>query len=338
MYLLGIYLEQYRVEADFTPMSKNTSGSDNSNESEVLKQRDTVSQTNAADAVIGGANAQGNQEKYVAQKAFDNQNSTSGLLKSKQPDETDEQYKQRVKSLEENSFEIINADAASMLDKYGPKDAKAQNESTHTPPIPKPAEPEYIPGYTEQEAFDRQHEILQHDRWTSEEAEFLRQMQLKKEGKDPTAEPAESATPANQADTPKPPEGKAEQEPFKLDAQAEEVKWQEWQERLNKEVFRKLEQLLAQHPEYKPPLGARVDLTLTVTNDGRVAMNYRYSDRNYANLATRALNETLHYHPELKKFPEGTTKTEIERKMAFEVKPGAAGYDTGEVESEIRKK
>ncbi len=122
---------------------------------------------------------------------------------------------------------------------------------------------------------------------------------------------------------------------FELGVEAEKVMWKQWQERLNAAIGEKLDlKMLGSNI----PVGAHVTLKYQVRDDGAFSFGYESNNNQYAKNVVEAFNETLKYHPELKKFPQGTKDHLVERQATFDVKPGKSNHETGDVKEEIRKK
>jgi len=138
---------------------------------------------------------------------------------------------------------------------------------------------------------------------------------------------------SGQAMTDKVPQGT---KTFQLESQAEEIKWKEWQERLNQEINRKLQQLMVGS---SVPNNTETHASYKVYADGGWDIKVNPGpNQEHINIVAKAIDDTLRYHPELKKFPEGTHKQFYERKDVKFTVGGGGGYSTGDTETEIHKK
>jgi hypothetical protein len=123
--------------------------------------------------------------------------------------------------------------------------------------------------------------------------------------------------------------------PLEASVQGDEIAWQQWQDRLNKSIMAKLDLYsIGQNFEHSYHAAIRYK----VGRNGSFHWNFTEltgSDE-YRRAVQRSIDDTLRYHPELIKFPEGTTRQEIERNTTFGI--GEPGFKTGPVETELIKK
>jgi hypothetical protein len=114
-------------------------------------------------------------------------------------------------------------------------------------------------------------------------------------------------------------------------AQAEEVVWQHWQERLNKAVNEKFLQL----NDHKAPIGTHETVTYKISPYGGFEWHSEgCADPNFDKAVRRAVDETLRFHPELIRFPEGVEKKQRTRSADFSADT-YSHYSTGVTPSEV---
>lgn len=128
----------------------------------------------------------------------------------------------------------------------------------------------------------------------------------------------------------------AKQSRFELGSEAEDVAWEQWQKRLNQSVHNKLQDLLSGRT-FPPDTTCDIEYKVTKTGGYQWKLAKRSSNADYNSFVAKAVDDTLRYHPELLKFPEGARKIEYER-IAHVGNDGPPGYNTGHVEREVRKR
>jgi len=211
----------------------------------------------------------------------------------------------------------------------------------------------YVPGYTytRQEADKYFKELCGKDNWDNSEIEFMRAYNKVREGTTAQTASGSSGESTGRADAqPVRDDRRSSTEndasagrllkvgerqiKFELGGEADLVGWRRWQEAFNREVYRKLEQLAT---STKIPAGSHVDMNYTVYRDGRFSYNLTGNNLQYNTMVKRAVDDTLRYHPELKRFPERAKEMTWSRSVTFNA-GGPSGYQTGDVQDDVEKR
>lgn len=269
-----------------------------------------------ADAVeqgtFTGQDKKQNQEAFFNQIAQNNQDGMSETsLKAKLPGESDADYIKRVQDTKSNKLEIVDN-----------------------------KEPDFMPGYTRKEADKYFKEVCAKDNWSNSDMEFMKDYEKAKQGHgvhkgsvsaDASTGSKSDAEAQKPTDAPK----KVPQTKFELGGEADLVGWERWQHRMNQAVFEKLNTLMqGSHV----PAGSHCAVEYTVNKNG--SFDYKFTEGNnqeYINIVERAINETLRFHPELRKFPPEAKENSWHRNVTFNAGV-KSGYSTGDVHDEIIKK
>lgn len=211
---------------------------------------------------------------------------------------------------------------------------------------------EYLPGYTKSEADTHFKELCRTDNWSERDIQFLLNYERKKESpanlQPESCEKSAAMAPVTitgdvekerflraKFDEDKPQLASAESKLLKTGAGAEQIAWRDWQERLNKSIYEKFSDV-ARGRNFPPGLSCECDYKVGRDGSFQWSIAKPSGDATYDRAIEKVLDDTLRYHPELLKFPEGSRRKEYARKNVSFTSGGRSRF-TGVVDDEINR-